>query len=148
MSIGTVFNVRLFALARPFDWASLANFNRIASARLGGTLEPLQEGAPPASICIVGAGAAGITFALPITQEFYAGENVGYSCPPLDVDQLRYFGGTTNHWSSVRSIAKISKRRFCLSQCQSRREAAPVPGQVKALHLARLDPERFRVGFR
>ena len=72
-----------------------------------------------ADICIVGAGGAGITLTRalanekprialfesgglefdPKTQELYAGENVGRSCPPLDVDRLRYFGGTTNHWS-------------------------------------------------
>jgi choline dehydrogenase-like flavoprotein len=78
-----------------------------------------SEAVVEADICIVGAGAAGITLARalandklrialfesggldfdPETQEFYAGENVGRPCPPLDVDRLRYFGGTTNHWS-------------------------------------------------
>lgn len=72
-----------------------------------------------ADICIVGAGAAGITLARDManghrrialfesggleysdeTQKLYAGESVGQDFPPLEADRLRYFGGTTNHWS-------------------------------------------------
>ena len=69
-------------------------------------------------VCIVGAGAAGITLArafigapfrvvvlesggmdldLP-TQELYEGESVGAPIVPLTASRLRYFGGTTNHW--------------------------------------------------
>ncbi len=74
-----------------------------------------------ADICIVGAGAAGITLARelaggsldvcllesggltldPKTQALYQGENVGWPYYALDVLRLRYFGGTTNHWSGV-----------------------------------------------
>jgi choline dehydrogenase-like flavoprotein len=70
-------------------------------------------------VCIVGAGAAGITLALeledsgrdvlvlesggfdfdPDTQDLYVGESVGVEYGPVDVMRLRYFGGTTNHWS-------------------------------------------------
>src|ERR1039457_3610810 len=77
-----------------------------------------QRFAIDADICIVGAGAAGITLARdlsggnrriavlesgnfdfdPDTQKLYAGEVVGVAYPPLDRDRLRYLGGSTNHW--------------------------------------------------
>jgi choline dehydrogenase-like flavoprotein len=70
-------------------------------------------------ICIVGAGAAGITIARELngsgltcvllesggtefdsgTQQLYAGENIGGPFLDLTTCRLRYFGGTTNHWS-------------------------------------------------
>lgn len=70
-------------------------------------------------ICIVGAGAAGITLAKKLsnsgikvsllesggmqyegkTQDMYKGENIGQSYIPLNVTRLRFFGGSTNHWS-------------------------------------------------
>jgi choline dehydrogenase-like flavoprotein len=69
-------------------------------------------------ICIVGAGAAGITIACefigtrfrvcvlesggfasdPKTQGLYRGTNVGHHYYDLDVCRLRYFGGSTNCW--------------------------------------------------
>jgi choline dehydrogenase-like flavoprotein len=86
----------------------IRNGNRIAEAR---TLR--------ADICIVGAGAAGISLAQALagsrrrvivlesgglspdadTQRLYAGEISGLPQPPLDASRLRYFGGTTNHWA-------------------------------------------------
>jgi choline dehydrogenase-like flavoprotein len=71
-----------------------------------------------ADICIVGAGAAGITIARALAntsievcllesggldgpgdeQALYKGENVGLPYTPLHGGRLRYFGGTTNHW--------------------------------------------------
>jgi choline dehydrogenase-like flavoprotein len=71
-----------------------------------------------ADICIIGAGAAGITMALelagsrrkvcliesgsfepePETLALNRGTSVGQPYPPLEVVRLRYFGGTTNHW--------------------------------------------------
>jgi choline dehydrogenase-like flavoprotein len=70
-------------------------------------------------VCIVGAGAAGITLARELngsgltcallesggmafdskTQELYAGDNIGRPLLDLTICRLRYFGGTTNHWS-------------------------------------------------
>jgi choline dehydrogenase-like flavoprotein len=70
-------------------------------------------------VCIIGAGAAGITLARQFvgqpfrvcllesgglefekeTQSLYAGESTGFPYPPLDTARLRYFGGTTNHWT-------------------------------------------------
>lgn len=69
-------------------------------------------------ICIIGAGAAGITLAREFsgqpfqvsllesgdlefdaeTQSLYDGDNVGLPYFPLRGPRLRYFGGTTNHW--------------------------------------------------
>lgn len=74
-----------------------------------------------ADICIIGAGAAGITLAREFigssfnvcllesgglefdkeTQSLYNGKNIGYPYYDLDVLRLRYFGGTTNIWSGV-----------------------------------------------
>ena len=76
-----------------------------------------------ADICIIGAGAAGITLALefkktplkiillesgnlksdPDTQKLYHGENTGDLINSyqqyLYISRLRYFGGSTNHWA-------------------------------------------------
>lgn len=69
-------------------------------------------------LCIVGAGAAGITLACaladsgldivllesggfdpePATQDLYAGESAGQENASPLFCRLRYFGGTTNHW--------------------------------------------------
>jgi len=74
-----------------------------------------------ADICIIGAGAAGITIAREFigssfkvcllesgglefdeeTQALYNGKNIGLPYYDLDVLRLRYFGGTTNIWSGV-----------------------------------------------
>ena len=70
-------------------------------------------------LCIVGAGAAGLSIALewidagkqvlllegggldyePRTQDLYRGENVGLPYFPLQAARLHYFGGTTGHWA-------------------------------------------------
>ena len=72
-----------------------------------------------ASICIIGAGAAGITLARELsktiagvllieagdlqidgeTQGLFAGRQIGLRYHNLISCRLRYFGGTTNHWS-------------------------------------------------
>ena len=72
-----------------------------------------------ADVCIVGAGAAGITLASNLaagqlrvvllesggmeldgqTQQLYQGLNVGLPYYDLLACRLRYFGGTTNHWA-------------------------------------------------
>lgn len=69
------------------------------------------------TVCIIGAGAAGITLALKLarsgvkivlleggglemtdqSQDLYMGDADGYV--DLDIARLRYFGGTTNHWT-------------------------------------------------
>ena len=70
-------------------------------------------------LCIVGAGAAGISVALdwvntpykvlllegggfdrePAMQDLYRGEIVGLPYYPLEAARLHYFGGTTGHWA-------------------------------------------------
>jgi choline dehydrogenase-like flavoprotein len=72
-----------------------------------------------ADLCIIGAGAAGITLAMALrnsgldivvleaggleieaeSQEIYEGDIVGLDYYPIDSTRLRYFGGSTNHWS-------------------------------------------------
>jgi len=74
-----------------------------------------------ADICIIGAGAAGITLALDLadsgrrvvmlesgdfdfereTQNLYKGQNRGVPYFPLDACRLRQFGGSTNHWGGA-----------------------------------------------
>jgi choline dehydrogenase-like flavoprotein len=72
-------------------------------------------------VCIVGAGAAGITLAREFinssfrvvllesggaeleqaTQDLYAGSDIGRPYEMFPASRLRYFGGTTNHWGRV-----------------------------------------------
>jgi choline dehydrogenase-like flavoprotein len=80
----------------------------------------LDSGHPiETDICIIGAGAAGITIAREFigtstqvtllesgglefdkqTQSLYDGENIGHPSFDVNVNRLRYFGGTTNHWA-------------------------------------------------
>ncbi len=87
-------------------------------------IEDFREQADAANLdcdlCIIGAGAAGVSIAREFlgsaisvclvesggldfeaeTQALYEGESVGLSYPDLDIPRLRYFGGSTNHWSS------------------------------------------------
>jgi choline dehydrogenase-like flavoprotein len=78
-----------------------------------------HDGVIETDICIIGAGAAGITFALECkdapfrvcllesgnfdfdgdTQDLYQGTIRDSHSRPLDEVRLRYFGGSTNHWS-------------------------------------------------
>jgi choline dehydrogenase-like flavoprotein len=72
-------------------------------------------------VCVIGAGAAGITLARQFegqpfrvamlesgdlkaaaeTQSLYTGESVGLRYYPLEAARLRVFGGTTNHWGGT-----------------------------------------------
>jgi choline dehydrogenase-like flavoprotein len=72
-----------------------------------------------ADVCIIGGGAAGIVLARDLagggrninlfesggfnfdekTQDLYAGETAGQPLQPLTAERLRFFGGSTNHWS-------------------------------------------------
>ncbi len=79
-------------------------------------------------LCVIGGGAAGLAIASHFaggrrrvvvvesgglepdaeTQSLYAGPVVGQIHAPLDTCRLRYFGGTTNHWTAhVRPLAEI-----------------------------------------
>ena len=72
-------------------------------------------------ICIIGAGAAGISIALDWinapykvillesggfeyddkVQDLYKGETTGQKYYPLKASRLSYFGGTTGHWAGM-----------------------------------------------
>lgn len=85
----------------------------IRDALSGIASEPIN-----ADVCVIGAGAAGITLALAlagtrlrvcvlesggfeldqVTQSLCEGENVGLDYFALDTTRLRYFGGSTGHW--------------------------------------------------
>jgi choline dehydrogenase-like flavoprotein len=72
-------------------------------------------------VCIIGAGAAGITLALELigspfrvtvlesggfqyeteTQDLYQGDSIGLPYTDLNAPRLRFFGGTTNHWGGI-----------------------------------------------
>lgn len=74
-----------------------------------------------ADLCIVGAGAAGIALAMELagrgldvclmesggleleaaTQALYRGDIVGLPYYPLETARLRFFGGTTGHWTGL-----------------------------------------------
>jgi choline dehydrogenase-like flavoprotein len=80
-----------------------------------------SESSFESDVCLIGAGAAGITLALALTrggrdvclvesggfasesetQELYTGDVVDGDYPPLTVSRLRYLGGTTNHWGGA-----------------------------------------------
>jgi choline dehydrogenase-like flavoprotein len=73
------------------------------------------------AVCIIGAGAAGITLALSLrsagfpvallesgdldfdesTQDLATGELAGLPARELNQSRLRFFGGTTNHWGGM-----------------------------------------------
>ncbi|MDP4212581.1 MAG: GMC family oxidoreductase [Bacteroidota bacterium] len=77
-----------------------------------------------ADICIVGAGAAGISIALEFlntgykvillegggfeyddrVQELYSGKTTGQPYYPIKSSELHYFGGTTGHWGGMCSL--------------------------------------------
>jgi choline dehydrogenase-like flavoprotein len=72
-------------------------------------------------VCIIGAGAAGITLARELTgspyrvtvlesggfeyeietQALYGGPSIGLPYSDLNAPRLRFFGGTTNHWGGI-----------------------------------------------
>ncbi|MGI9421195.1 MAG: FAD-dependent oxidoreductase [Geminicoccaceae bacterium] len=81
--------------------------------------ERTEPGDIQTDLCIIGAGAAGITLAHALresgidivvleaggleieaeSQAVYEGDNIGLDYYPIDTTRLRYFGGSTNHWS-------------------------------------------------
>lgn len=95
---------------------------RLGNRTGGAMIDDLRRigGGPPleADICIIGAGAAGISIAREFvrtrfriclvesggldyeddTQRLYEGENIGLTQYGMNTGRLRFFGGTTNHW--------------------------------------------------
>jgi len=109
-------------------------------------------------VCIVGAGAAGITLARDLsggnrkiavlesgnfdfeaaTQALYAGEVAGKPYSPLDRDRLRYFGGTTNHWEgSCRPFDALDLADWPISA------NALAPFYRRAQEVCQLSPDTF-----
>lgn len=101
-------------------------------------------------LCIVGAGAAGISMALewvgsprtvillegggfdfePAMQDLYRGEIIGQPYFPLHAARLHYFGGTTGHWAG-----------FCSTYDEIDFEKRPwVPHSGWPIRRAELDP--------
>jgi choline dehydrogenase-like flavoprotein len=95
-----------------------------------------------ADICIIGAGAAGITLALTLarkganvallesgglafrwdTQGLYCGTSVGLPYFDLDVCQVRYFGGNTNAWGGwCRPLDAIDLKAWPIAAAELRR---------------------------
>jgi choline dehydrogenase-like flavoprotein len=117
-------------------------------------------------VCIVGAGAAGITLAMEFanqpfrtvlvesggldvdgdTQALYRGESVGLPYFALDSSRLRYFGGTTNHWSGVcRPLddEDFQRRDWIPHSGWPITKAAIAPYYTRALPLFRLEHDEW-----
>ena len=81
-----------------------------------------------ADVCVIGSGAAGLAIAtalmntplqvvvlesgglepIPVVQSLYEGRIIGRPDSPLESTRLRYFGGSTNHWTAhVRPLAPL-----------------------------------------
>ena len=100
-------------------------------------IEKINSSLPDYSVCIVGAGAAGITLATELakhghkvalmegggnefsenSQDCYKGNVIGDPYFDLDITRLRYFGGSTNHWQGwCRSFEQIDFERDYLGE--------------------------------
>lgn len=143
----------------------------------GRTLPP--DTVLPADVCIAGAGAAGITLARDLigsglrvvvlesggfefeepTQDLYRGTSSGLGYSGLRECRLRYFGGTTNHWTGVcRPLDPEDLETWPISTATlapysaRARETVLVPpepspqevSELTGLPLAPTDPTRFR----
>jgi hypothetical protein len=100
-------------------------------------IKNINKSLPEYSVCIIGAGAAGITLATELgkrgykialmeaggeeysekSQNSYKGKVLGDPYFDLDITRLRYFGGSTNHWQGwCRSFEKIDFERDYLDE--------------------------------
>ncbi len=117
-------------------------------------------------LCIVGAGAAGISMALewigsprkvillegggfdpePAMQDLYRGENVGQPYYPLQAARLHYFGGTTGHWGGFCSPYEpldFEKRPWVPHSGWPITRKDLDPFYARAQHLAELGPYEY-----
>jgi choline dehydrogenase-like flavoprotein len=123
-----------------------------------------------ADVCIVGAGAAGITLAREFvgapfrvclvegggfegdaeTQALYRGENVGRPYFSLDAARLRYFGGSTNHWAGwcrPLEAADFEMRDWVPHSGWPLGKAELDPYYERAQPVCELGPYRYDAGF-
>ena len=117
-------------------------------------------------LCIIGAGAAGITIAReltkgkqrvcivesggfdfsPETQALYDGENIGLPYFDLNTCRLRFLGGTTNHWNG--QCAPLSQMDF-ETRTWVPHSGWPIskadldPYYLKALPVCQIGPDTF-----
>src|SRR5205809_903909 len=120
-------------------------------------------------LCIVGAGAAGITIALdwigdgrkvlllegggfeyePAMQDLYRGEVVGLPYFPLEAARLHYFGGTTGHWAGFCSTfddLDFAKRDWVPDSGWPITQADIEPHLPRAMQLLELGPDEWDAG--
>jgi len=121
-------------------------------------------------VCMVGAGAAGITMAREFvgqefrvcllesgslefdegTQSLYKGKNIGHSYPLIDLARLRYFGGTTNHWGGMcRPLDEIDfeKRDWVAHSGWPFRKSDLTPFYERAQAICQLGPFAYDAEF-
>ena len=117
-------------------------------------------------LCIIGAGAAGISMALDWDgapqriillegggfnveadmQDLYAGESVGHPYFPLQSARLHYFGGTTGHWggwSSPYDVQDFEKRDWVPNSGWPIKRGDLDPYYVRAGRILELQSETF-----
>jgi len=122
-----------------------------------------------ADLCIVGAGAAGISMALewigsprtvlllegggleyePAMQDLYRGEIVGLPYYPLQAARLHYFGGTTGHWAGFCSTLDpidFDQRDWVPHSGWPLRRAELDPFYARAQPLLELGPYEYAAG--
>lgn len=131
----------------------------------------LEEGKRIESdVCIIGAGAAGISIALELagtgtnvcvlesggfnyeldTQQLYQGENVGRPYYPLTVTRLRFLGGTTNHWggfSRMLDASDFEKRDWVPHSGWPISREDLMPYYPRAHELCQLGPPRYDLAY-
>ena len=114
-----------------------------------------------ADLCIVGAGAAGLTIAHELrntplricvlesggleqeaaTNDLQRGRNVGHTYAPLEQTRSRFFGGSTNCWAGFcRPLDPISWLRLVMRPARRqfrRKEARPPEGHKWVLSVCR-----------
>src|SRR5881628_2318028 len=122
-----------------------------------------------ADLCIVGAGAAGISMALEwigsrhkvlllegggldyeaAMQDLYRGESVGLPYYPLQAARLHYFGGTTGHWAGFCSTLDpidFEKRAWVPHSGWPIRREELDPFYARAQPLLELGPYEYGAG--
>ncbi len=129
-----------------------------------------QDTTVESDVCIIGAGAAGISIALELagtgtnvcvlesggfnyeldTQQLYQGENAGRPYYPLTVTRLRFLGGTTNHWggfSRMLDKSDFEKRDWIPHSGWPISREDLMPYYARAHELCQLGPPRYDLAY-